>query len=70
MFRGGDLALYEADTGSASGHRTEPITSIENEDNLLLAFKSNTYHGVTDVQCDSREFADGRFVAVSFLGVP
>lgn len=70
VFRGGDLELYETDAGSASGHRVEPLARIENEDNLLLAFKSKTYHGVTDVQCDSGEFADGRFVAVSFLGTP
>ncbi len=70
VFRGGDLELYEADAGSERGHGVQPLARIDNEDNLLLAFKSQTYHGVTDVQCDSAEFADGRFVAVSFLGAP
>ena len=68
VFRGGDLELYETDGGSTSGHSDEPLTRIKHEDNLLLAFDSNTFHGVTDVRCDSREFADGRFVAVAFLG--
>ena len=70
VFRGGDLDLYETDGESPDGHSHEPVTTIEYEDNLLLAFKSHTIHGVTDVHCDSSEFADGRFVAVAFLGAP
>ncbi len=35
---------------------------------LLLAFTSDTYHGVTEVCNGSGQFEDNRFVAVSFLG--
>ena len=67
-FRGGDLEIYGTVPGSETGHSDEPLMKIEFEDNLLLAFPSETFHGVTEVSCDSSEFADGRFVAVAFLG--
>lgn len=67
-FQGGDLEFYETDPESTSGHGDEPFARIEHEDNLLIAFPSETFHGVTGVQSDSSNFADGRFVAVGFVG--
>ena len=68
VFRGGDLKIYESVPGSVTGHGDEALAKIEFEDNLLLAFPSQTFHEVTEVLCESPEFADGRFVAVGFLG--
>ncbi len=67
-FRGGDLEFYATDAGSPSGHNNMPCARVDNKDNLLVAFPSQTFHGITDVQCDSNEFADGRFAAIGFLG--
>lgn len=68
-FRGGALEFYETDATRQSGHSDKAVVKIEHEDNLLIAFPSQTYHGVTDVELDSIEFEDGRFVVVGFLGV-
>lgn len=68
-FRGGDLEFYDVDTASPKGHSEETLATIVQEDNLLIAFPSQTFHGITDVRCDSDDFADGRFVAITFLGV-
>jgi len=67
-FSGGELELYASDSSSPHGYRETPIARIEQKDNLLLAFASETYHGVAPVQCDSGNFEDGRFVSVCFLG--
>lgn len=67
-FRGGALEFYETDAMLQSGHSDEVFARIEHEDNSLIVFPSQTYHGVTDVQLDSDEFEDGRFLAVAFLG--
>ena len=67
-FRGGNLEFYDADPASPNGHSDEALTRIDQEDNLLIAFPSQTFHGITEVQCDSEDFADGRFAAISFLG--
>ena len=67
-FRGGDLEFYSHDDGSPKGYSHDPIIKIDFEDNLLIAFVSETFHGVTEVLSDSDEFGDGRFVAVGFLG--
>ncbi len=67
-FRGGSLKFYESDPASPSGHNDKILGRIEHEDNLLIAFPSKTFHEITKVQCESNEFADGRFVAVGFLG--
>lgn len=67
-FRGGDLEFYDTDAETPTGHSKEPVARIDQADNLLIAFPSQTFHGITDVQCDSSDFADGRFVAVAFLG--
>jgi len=67
-FRGGDLEFYDADPASASGHRDEALARVDHEDNLLIAFPSQTFHGITDVHSDSDDFADGRFAAIGFLG--
>ena len=68
-FRGGDLEFYDVDTASPKGHSDETLATIVQEDNLLIAFSSQTFHGITDVRCDSDDFADGRFAAIAFLGV-
>ena len=68
VFQGGDLEFYEADPSSPTGIRAEPLASIDQEDNLLIAFPSETFHGITNVRCESKDFADGRFAAIGFLG--
>ena len=68
VFQGGALDLFETDENEPNGYKEEPFTTIEHQDNLLIAFRSETYHGVTDVTMDSKEFKDGRFVIVAFLG--
>ena len=68
-FRGGDLEFYNEDRASTQGNSEKAIARIEQQDNLLTAFPSNTFHGITDVRCDSSDFADGRFAAVVFLGM-
>lgn len=67
-FRGGALEFYETDATSQSGHSEKAFAKIEHEDNLLIAFPSHLYHGVSEVQLDSDKFEDGRFVVVGFLG--
>ena len=67
-FCGGDLEIFESDQNAMEGYKRDPVTTVTHEDNLLLAFPSETFHGVTEVQCNSTEFADGRFTAVGFLG--
>ncbi len=67
-YQGGDLELFESDTSLSSGYKEQAVTSINHQDNMLLAFTSDTYHAVTEVCNGSGEFEDSRFVAVSFLG--
>lgn len=67
-FRGGDLEFYNTDPTSVSGQSIEPLARIDHTDNLLIAFPSDTFHGITEVRCDSDDFADGRFAAIGFLG--
>lgn len=67
-FRGGDLEFYDVDATSSTGHSVDPLSRIYHEDNLLIVFPSHTFHGITDVRCDSDEFADGRFAVIGFLG--
>ncbi len=68
VFRGGNLNLYAFDDEAQHGYSEKILFQIELEDNLLIAFPSQTFHGVTEVQSDSADFVDGRFVAVGFLG--
>lgn len=68
LFRGGDLQFFDNDSGAASGHSVNPVGILEHTDNLLVAFPSGTFHGITEVICDSESFKDGRFVAIGFLG--
>ena len=67
-FQGGALEFYDTDTSFQTGHNDNPFAKIEHEDNLLITFPCQTYHGVTSVQLNSNEFEDGRFVVVGFLG--
>lgn len=67
-FKGGDLNLFDTDESSYKGYSDKPFAKIEHEDNLFIAFPSNTYHGISSVQLNSNNFEDGRFVAVGFIG--
>lgn len=67
-FRGGDLQFYDGDSNSANGYGDEPVATIDLDDNLLVAFPSHVFHGISDVVCDSTDFEDGRFAAIGFLG--
>lgn len=67
-FKGGDLELYETDLKSTKGYKEVPFAKINHEDNQLIIFPSEVYHGVTDVVMESDNFEDGRFVIVGFLG--
>lgn len=67
-YQGGDLELFESDASLSFGYKEQAVTSINHQDNILLAFTSDTYHGVTEVCNGSGQFEDSRFVAVSFLG--
>lgn len=67
-FKGGALEFYEANATLPSGHSENAFAKIEHEDNLLVAFPSQIYHGVTEVQLESQDFEDGRLVVVGFLG--
>ncbi len=69
-FDGGALELFESDSASKSGHKDEPIVTVEHQDNLLVAFPSDTFHGVSTVSGNATKFEDGRFVAVSFVRSP
>lgn len=68
VFQGGALEFFKADANLPRGYREKALSKIEHDDNLLVAFPSETYHGVTDVSLDSTKFEDGRFVIVGFLG--
>lgn len=68
VFNGGNLNFYAFDHEAESGHSKDMLFEVEIEDNLLIAFPSNVFHGVTQVQSHSSDFKDGRFVAVGFLG--
>ena len=68
VFQGGALELFATDEDAQDGYEKSPFAKIEHEDNLLIAFPSETYHGVTDVTLDSTKFEEGRFVIVGFLG--
>ena len=66
-FQGGDLEIYAADPAPASGTGDAAIARIDQQDNLLIAFSSDTFHGITPVRCESDDFIDGRFAVISFL---
>lgn len=66
-FSGGDLEFYASNEKSAEGYYNKAVCSVKMEDNMLIVFSSEIFHGVTEVQSDSEDFADSRFVAVSFF---
>lgn len=68
VFNGGDLQIFDTDNNSSKGYNSEPLFTINFENNLLLAFPSETFHGVTKVQSNSKKFSEGRFIAVGFIG--
>ncbi|WP_431164884.1 2OG-Fe(II) oxygenase [Tenacibaculum halocynthiae] len=68
VFNGGDLQIFNTDNNSSKGYNSEPLFTINFENNLLLAFPSETFHGVTKVQSNSKKFSEGRFIAVGFIG--
>ena len=62
------MELFETDTTYRNGYKEEAFARINHEDNLLIIFPSEVYHGVTDVMMQANKFEDGRFVIVGFLG--
>lgn len=66
-FIGGNLELFDRDHDVSAPCNDAPLFTIDFEDNLLIAFASDTPHGVTKVQSDSINFRDNRFVATAFL---
>jgi Rps23 Pro-64 3,4-dihydroxylase Tpa1-like proline 4-hydroxylase len=67
-FKGGALELFESDENLQNGYCKDSFAKIEHEDNLFIAFRSDTYHSVTPVELSSNQFEKGRFVVVGFLG--
>ena len=59
-FAGGDLLLYDTDPATSRGTATA-FTRIEPLHNSLVVFPSDAYHEITPVECDTRDFLDGRF---------
>ena len=59
-FAGGDLLLYDTDpeTRRASDGAFSRIEPVHNS---LVIFPSHAFHEVTPVECESRDFLDGRF---------
>lgn len=66
-YEGGQLNFYERNELNPKGHSNEPIKEVETVDNMLVAFPSQTYHGVGAVSSTSSDFADGRFAVVAFI---
>lgn len=59
-FVGGDLLLYDTDL-ETSRATAAAFTRIEPVHNSLVVFPSDAYHEITPVECDTRDFLDGRF---------
>lgn len=59
-FAGGDLLLYDTDL-ETSRATAAAFTRIEPLHNSLVIFPSDAYHEITPVECDTRDFLDGRF---------
>lgn len=59
-FAGGDLLLYDTDL-ETSRATAAAFTRIEPLHNSLVVFPSDAYHEITPVECDTRDFLDGRF---------
>ena len=70
VFKGGDLQLFDNDSNSLKGYSDKPFFTIDFEDNILICFSSDTFHGITEVHSNSNNFEDGRFIAVGFLKIP
>ena len=59
-FAGGDLLLYDTDP-ETSRATAGAFTRIEPVYNSLVLFPSDAYHEITPVECEARDFLDGRF---------
>lgn len=70
VFKGGDLQLFDNDSNSPKGYCDKPFFTIDFEDNILVCFASDTFHGITEVHSNSNNFEDGRFIAVGFIKIP
>ncbi|RBW62460.1 hypothetical protein DS884_02345 [Tenacibaculum sp. E3R01] len=70
VFKGGDLQVFKTDTSSPERYNNPPLFTIDFENNSLIIFASETFHGITKVKSDSDDFSDGRFIAVGFLSSP
>ena len=58
-FTGGDLLLYDTDP-ETSRATAAAFTRIEPVHNSLVVFPSDAYHEITPVECETRDFLDGR----------
>ena len=59
-FAGGDLLLHDTDPETSSA-TAGAFTRIEPRHNSLVVFPSGAYHEITPVECETRDFLDGRF---------
>lgn len=67
VFKGGELEFFKASSEQTQGYFPTPQCTLKHQDNMLVAFPSDTYHGVTEVLSESTEFMNGRFAFVSFI---
>lgn len=67
VFQGGDLEFFNASPEHTQGYFPTPQCTLKHQDNMLVAFPSDIYHGVTEVLSESTEFIDGRFAFISFV---
>ena len=65
-FAGGDLLLHDTDFDN---HLASPVqcTRIEPLHNSAVFFPSAAFHQIAPVECDTRDFADGRFTVNGWI---
>ena len=66
-FAGGDLLLYDPNADADDGPAAFAFTRIEPLHNSVVFFPSHALHEITSVECDTRDFADGRFTVNGWL---
>lgn len=66
-YSGGGLLLYSGEPGQHGYDRGASVTSVEPQNNCLVAFASNNWHEVDMVRCPSGAFAHSRFTANGWL---
>ncbi len=68
-YSGGGLVLYDGEPGNCAGacDRGQAATSVQPQNNSLIAFDSSRWHEVDMVRCPSGAFADSRFTVNGWL---